>query len=147
MTKEQIEIAIREYIPHIVHMSLSTCIENKPWTTEVHFVYDDTLNLYFISRPSRRHSQEIASNNSVSGTIVTQHTAEEKSRWVYFEGKVAMISVTGESDPLFQLFQQRLWTSLSILEEALEENGHRFYKITVDNYYLFDSKKFVLPRH
>jgi nitroimidazol reductase NimA-like FMN-containing flavoprotein (pyridoxamine 5'-phosphate oxidase superfamily) len=46
--------AIREYLPNIVHMSLGTCVDNQPWVCEVHFVYDDDLNLYWRSQPSRR---------------------------------------------------------------------------------------------
>ncbi|HLZ15367.1 MAG TPA: hypothetical protein VKQ34_05305 [Candidatus Saccharimonadales bacterium] len=36
-----IEQIIRDYLPDVVHMSLATCKDNKPWVCEVHFAYDD----------------------------------------------------------------------------------------------------------
>jgi len=35
-----IEQKIREYLPQVIHLSLATSSENKPWVGEVHFAYD-----------------------------------------------------------------------------------------------------------
>ena len=78
---QNIEQTIREYLPGIIHMSLATCVDNKPRVCEVHFVYDNDLNLYFRSLTSRRHSQEIAINPFVSGNIVKQHVLNEKRNY------------------------------------------------------------------
>ena len=37
MNEEKIERIIREYLPQIIHMSLATVKDNKPWVCEVHF--------------------------------------------------------------------------------------------------------------
>jgi nitroimidazol reductase NimA-like FMN-containing flavoprotein (pyridoxamine 5'-phosphate oxidase superfamily) len=74
-----VEQIIRDYLPNVIHLSLATCVDNKPRVCEVHYVYDD-LNLYFRSKLSRRHSQEIFHNPYVAGNIVEQHTREEKPR-------------------------------------------------------------------
>jgi uncharacterized protein YhbP (UPF0306 family) len=68
-----VEKVVREYIDKSIHMSLATSTENKPWVCEVHFAYDDDLNLYWRSKTDRRHSQEIALNPFVAGNIVKQH--------------------------------------------------------------------------
>src|ERR1700754_950837 len=102
-----VEKAIREYLPNILHMSLGTSSDNRPWVCEVHFVYDDNLNLYWRSKPSRRHSQEIAQNPNVAGNIVEQHAKEAKPRGLYFEGTAEMITVEAESS-IHRLFQERL---------------------------------------
>ena len=68
-----IEKIIREYIPEIIHMSLATSSHNTPWVCEVHYAFDDDLNLYFRSLSSRRHSQEIANNPKVAGNIIKQY--------------------------------------------------------------------------
>lgn len=73
-----LEKTIRDYLPAVIHLSLSTCKDDKPWVCEVHYVYDDELNLYFRSKPSRRHSLEIMDNPYVAGNIVEQHTVEDK---------------------------------------------------------------------
>ena len=56
----KIESIIRDYIKDIVHMSIATCVDEKPWITEVHYAYDDDLNLYFISRPIHKRLLEIS---------------------------------------------------------------------------------------
>ena len=135
---EKIESIIREYIKDIVHMSIATCADNKPWISEVHYSYDDDLNLYFISRPSRRHSLEVATNSQVAGNIIKQHKTGEEVRGVYFEGTIEMLDEVKEDNVAFQTYNKRLGLDPSILNEQAEENGHRWYKITVNKFYLFD---------
>ena len=134
-----VEKAIREYLPEIVHMSLATISGNKPWVCELHFVYDEDLNLYFRSLASRRHSQEITANANVAGNIVKQHSVEQGVRGVYFEGTVKMITGVGKESAIYKLFQERLGADEEVLAEAEKEDGHKFYKISVSKYYLFDS--------
>ena len=122
-------------------MSLATSKGNKPWVSEVHFVYDKDLNLYFRSKLDRRHSIEIASNSNVAGNIVTQHGVEEKPRGVYFEGKAELLTDVDEKHPAYTLYCERFNTTQEILEAAKQESGHKFYKITVDIFYLFDSRE------
>ncbi len=52
-----IEKTIREDIENVIHMSLATCRDIKPWICEVHFSFDNDLNFYFLSKPERRHSE------------------------------------------------------------------------------------------
>lgn len=136
-----IEKLIRGYLPEIIHLSLATVKDNKPWVCEVHFVYDEQLNIYFRSKPSRRHSQEIADNPSVAGNIVTQHQRGEPPRGVYFEGTAELLESVGEDHIAYLGFCDRLGIGPEILEEANKEDGHKFYKITVSDFYIFDAKE------
>lgn len=146
-----VEKAIRDYLPQIVHMSLATCDGDKPWVCEVHFVYDDDLNLYFRSLQSRRHSKEIAKNPNVAGNIIKQHELGNPVRGVYFEGQAEKLDDVTEDSAVYRLFCERLGCGPSILEEARSEAGHAFYKISVEDFYLFDSieskssQKYQLP--
>jgi len=133
------EKTIREYLPQIVHMSLATTRDGKPWVCEVHFAYDDDLNFYFRSLTSRRHSQEIAANASVAGNIVTQHFLGQPVRAVYFEGTAKKLEAGEEQDKAFEALSKRLHVGGETMEEAKRPDGHQFYKITVDTFYLFDS--------
>lgn len=136
-----IEKTIREYLPQIIHMSLATCVGNSPWVCEVHYVFDDDLNLYFRSLKSRRHSNEIEINPKVAGNMITQHKISEKPRGVYFEGLAEELIDVDENHPAYKLYCERFNTDSSILEEAKREDGHKFYKITVTKFYLFDSRE------
>jgi len=132
-----IEQIIREYLPQVVHMSLGTSKDNKPWVCEVHFAYDDDLNVYFRSKASRRHSQEIAANPNVAGNIVKQHALGEMPAGVYFEGTAEKLEAGEAQNKAAACINERLQPSYDILEDAKSEDGHQFYKITVENWYVF----------
>ncbi len=132
-------------------MSLATCVDNKPWVCEVHYVYDNDLNLYFRSRTNCRHSQDIVTNPAVAGNIVAQHKIGDQVRGVYFEGSAELLTNVDSSHPAYQRYCERFGTDESILTEANEADGHQFYKITIHEFSLFDSKesnpsqKYTLP--
>lgn len=132
-----IEKIIFEYIDKSIHMSLATVSGDRPWVCEAHFVYDAQLNLYWRSLASRRHSQEIISNSNVAGNIVRQHSLEEYPHAVYFEGTAELLDDIEQQRMIFPLFQTRLSAEEGIIEEAQQEDGHKFYKITVNNWYAF----------
>ena len=132
-----VEKVIREYLPQVIHMSLATSKDNTPWVCEVHFSYDEKLNIYFRSLASRRHSQEIAANPKVAGNIVRQHTVKDMPVGVYFEGTAKMLEPGEEQDQAFKCVQERYGLGEKILEEANRKDGHKFYKITVENWYVF----------
>jgi uncharacterized protein YhbP (UPF0306 family) len=138
---KDIEVIIREYLPEILHLSLATCVDNKPWVCEVHFSYDDELNLYFRSKRDRRHSQEIAQNPNVAGNIVAQHSLSDKPRGIYFEGKAEALQDVDENHSAYQSYAERLKAGPEIIEDARAEAGHSFYKITVSDWYVFDSRE------
>ena len=136
-----IEETIRQYLPQVIHLSLATSANNKPWISEVHYVFDTDLNLYFRSKPDRRHSLEIASNPEVAGNIVAQHQLGEQVRGVYFEGRAEILKDVDETHPAYTLYCERFGTGREILEESQTDTGHGFYKISVKNFYLFDSRE------
>jgi uncharacterized protein YhbP (UPF0306 family) len=133
-----VEKAIREYLPQVIHLSLATASTDWPWICEVHFVFDEQLNLYFRSLPSRRHSREIEGNARVAGNIVTQHAIGQKERGVSFEGTAKMLKDVDAGHVAYRLYCERFGTDAAILAEAATEDGHKFYKITVETFYLFD---------
>jgi len=140
MSPNEIEQAIREYLPEVMHMSLATTKGDSPWVCEVHFAYDDNLNLYFRSLASRRHSQEIESNPKVAGNIIMQHPLNLAPKGVYFEGSAKQLGEENELATAYGCIKHRLNPPGDILEEAKREDGHKFYKVAVHKYYLFDAR-------
>jgi nitroimidazol reductase NimA-like FMN-containing flavoprotein (pyridoxamine 5'-phosphate oxidase superfamily) len=137
MPKFDVEKVIREYIDKSLHMSMATVSGNKPWVSEVHFVYDDNLNLYWRSLASRRHSKDIMSNPSVAGNIVRQHSLEEYPHAIYFEGTAQHLSNEDLIRQILPLFIERIGADDTAAEESKREDGHQFYKVTVENWYAF----------
>ncbi len=139
MNNNEIEKIIREYLPQIIHMSIATVKDNKPWVCEVHFSYDNDLNLYFCSSVDTRHAQEAIQNPSIAGNIVTQHHKDQKVRCVDFEGSVEMLD-SGDAETIgYKAYAARYGESEGLLNEIRKDGNVRFFKITVENFYLFDS--------
>lgn len=139
MNEKQIEEIIREYIPQIIHMSLATVKDNKPWVCEVHFSHDDDLNLYFVSSSETRHAQEIISNPHVAGNIVTQHHKNQKVRCVDFEGIATMLEGAEAEKTAYRAYVSRNGESEGLLNEIRKDGNTRFFKISVSDFFLFDS--------
>ena len=132
-----IEALVLEHIQKTIHMSLGTSTNNVPWVCETHFAYDQNLNLYFRSKPTTRHSIEIAANAVVAGNIVKQHQLSDSVVGVYFEGTAEMLqNVTLESAAYKSMAQCGI-AGPDAIEEAMDPEGHKFYKITVKNWYVF----------
>jgi len=131
-----IEKIVREYLPQIIHMSLGTSKDNKPWVCEVHFVYDEKLNLYFCSKVDTRHCKEIEANPNVAGDIVRQHDLTESPHGIYFEGTAEIIKSPSDED--ISRYSDQLKRDAEELKVMLNEDGGRkMYKITVSNWYAF----------
>jgi uncharacterized protein YhbP (UPF0306 family) len=152
LSQTDVASIINDYLQNVLHLSLATSVNDKPWVCEVHFVYDGDMNLYFRSLPTRRHSEEIAQNPNVAGNIVVQHERGEAPRGVYFEGTAELLKGVDENHIAYTEYCRRLGTGPAILEDASNPDGHQFYKITVRDWYLFDareskpSKKYRLVR-
>jgi uncharacterized protein YhbP (UPF0306 family) len=138
---DDVEKVIRKYLPDVIHMSLATTDGNKPWVCEVHFVYDNDLNLYFRSLESRRHSRDIAKNSNVAGNIVEQHNLTMKPRGLYFEGTAELLKDLEINDYVCKLFCDRLSMDGEEIVKDAKHGGHQFYKISVSSWYLFDSRE------
>lgn len=71
---------IKELITKILQdgylMSLATVNDDAPWVSDVIYVYDDKLNLYWLSEVNARHSKSITNNSKVSATITVSGRGE-----------------------------------------------------------------------
>ena len=145
-TTLDIEETIRGYLPQIIHMSLATSANNKPWACEVHFAYDDELNIYFCSSKASRHSTEIRQNPLVAGEIVTQHFLNQKTRCVSFEGTAEQIEDIDEHHPAYAAYAKRFSANPPSVQAARDEGMARFYKITVSDFYVLDGYESSPPQ-
>lgn len=137
MSEIDVEKAVREFIDKTVHLSLATVKNNTPWVCEVHFAYDENLNLYFRSLKSRRHSQEIAANPKVAGNIIDKYGLGDPVVGVYFEGNAGLLDAGDDQNLAAKCLRERLKIEDDIVAEAANEDGHQFYKVTVANWYVF----------
>ena len=146
MDDKQIEQIIRDYLPQIIHMSVATVEGGKPWVFEVHYGFDDDLNLYWMSSQKVRHSQEVAKNANVSGNIVVQHFLGQLARGVAFEGQVEVIEGIDEDHPAYKAYANRFADRADkVLSAYANPEGARIYKVHVSDYYLIDGLRTGSP--
>lgn len=67
-------------------MSLGTFDENGPWVADVIYVFDDDLNLYWLSDTSTRHSKALLKNPKVATTITLSNKQGEDNIGLQLEG-------------------------------------------------------------
>lgn len=113
-------------------MVLATYSE-KPWICTVFYVIDDKFNLYFLSKPHRRHCKDIVLNNSVSCAVAdSNQKVIDKKIGVQIQG---IANKVGNIEKIKWML--KLWNKLNpgfestinlknIKEKAIES---RIYKI------------------
>ncbi|MDO8565504.1 MAG: pyridoxamine 5'-phosphate oxidase family protein [bacterium] len=75
-------------------MSLATQDDGGVWVADVIYVYDDNLNIYWMSDPEVRHSVAILKNNQVAGTITVTNKGEKLELGIQFSGQAEKIDGT-----------------------------------------------------
>ena len=66
-------------------MSLATADAGGVWVSDVIYIFDEGLNIYWMSDPDARHSQAILKNPNVAGTITVSSQGED-NLGMQFEG-------------------------------------------------------------
>lgn len=124
-------------------MQLATVVGNQPWVCSVWFASDNDLNIYWFSSTTRRHSQEVNQNPKVAGAICLPQTPGGDARGLQFQGTAKELTDSGEIDKARAVYEDHIFPGKTI--DALianEQKPHRFYKIKVTQYVLFDTVNF-----
>ena len=82
---QDIKQLIQEVLEKGYLMSLGTVDSGGVWVADVIYIFDDKLNVYWMSDPDVRHSQAILKNNKVAGTITISRAGED-NLGIQFEG-------------------------------------------------------------
>ena len=134
---------IVEYLSSAKLMQVATSREGQPWICTVFFAFDNNLNLYWISKPDSRHSEEIRQNEKVSGTIVLPHKIGEKVRGIQLQGVAKKLSDKTEAADAMDYYAERFSTPKERVKAILDNTGgYVVYKITPQTFVLFDQVNF-----
>lgn len=69
---KDIKELVKEVLKKGYLMSLATLDDGGVWISDVIYIYDNDLSIYWMSDPEVRHSKAISKKNKVAGTIVLQ---------------------------------------------------------------------------
>ena len=133
---------IKRYLAEAKMMQIATVSEDQPWICTVYFATDDDLNLYWLSLPSRRHSQEIEKNSKVAITIPVKF---DKNPIIGIQAEGSAESVTDQEvvAALMKRYTERYQTGQDFYNNFIAgKNKHLLYKFTPKCFVLFDEVNF-----
>lgn len=134
---------IKDYLTQAKLMQVATVRDNQPWVCTVYFACDEQMNLYWISKTTRRHSEEIRDNEKVAGTIVLPHTPGDDVRGIQFQGKAIELNDKDAAKIGMQYYAKRFGVEKERVTAIIENSdGHVCYKITPIMFVLFDEVNF-----
>jgi uncharacterized protein YhbP (UPF0306 family) len=129
----------KDHIKNSYVMQLATSRDNKPWICNVHFLADDDLNMYWMSVPNCRHSEDLAAN-PLAAVAIAVHT-EMPLIGVQIEGKVEQLEFA-DHEPLLHRYAAR-HNRADFVENALSGKApFRLYRLTPTLISIFDLKNF-----
>jgi len=142
------KVLYTDYLIDIKLMQLATSRDEQPWLCNVWYVLnEDSGHFYFISRETRRHSEEIRDNPRVSCTFHKWFDGGlgEQGQALIVSGKARQLSPK-ECDKPYDLYAARYPKLLAFQskEATLDESGHHFfYEIVPEEIIWWDEVNFA----
>jgi len=122
-------------------MQLATISEKGPWVCSVYYVADEDLNLYWLSFPTRRHSQDIATDSRVAVTVALK--TDQPVVGVQAEGDVSMVTDKDVVARVMDQYVLKYDNGTAFHDNFLAgTNEHQLYQLKPHTYVLFDEVTF-----
>ena len=142
VTGLNMDLDLRQTIKEIFQsgylMSLATQDDGGVWVADLIYIFDDDLNIYWMSDPDVRHSQALQRNSSVAASI-SANNSNEDNLGVQIEGEAKKID-----GPRFDLalkqFAKRNKPIPSESDDVLD--GDSWYMLMPKRIELIDEKNF-----
>jgi len=124
-------------------MQLATQADGKPWVCTVRFVADEDNSLFWISLPTRRHSQDVEQQPSVAATVVVHDVVGEPVIAVQLEGAAEQVKLEDYDEQIVNQYATSFLRDQQWVEDFLAgASGHCLYKLSPTTVYLFDERNF-----
>ncbi len=129
---------LQEYFKSSRLLQLATTgQQGQPWICTVYFVADPDNNLYWLSYPTRRHSQDIANNNQVASTIVVK--SDLPVIGIQLEGTATVVDDKNVIATVMKQYVAKYDSGKTFYERFIAgDNKHIMYKLEPKHIYLFD---------
>lgn len=128
---------IQQFLSESQRMELGTSQNNQPLVTTVYFSFDNNLSIYWLSDPSKRHSQEIEKNPKVAGSFILPHVYGQKVRGLRFEGEANLLKGKDLENGVM-IYKSRFWI---VEDRAMGHDANKTiycYKAVPKSFYLYD---------
>lgn len=132
---------ISKYLAEAKTMQLATVHDGRPWSCNLHFVGDKKGNIYWLSLPTRRHSEDIAGNENVAISIAIKTSMPVVG--IQAEGTAEQVAELNVVKRVMIDYVRRHGTGKAFYDRALHGiSQHRLYKFTPMRISLFDEVNF-----
>jgi len=144
-SQEVLKPSISRYLARHTTLSLATCYDGRPWSTDLFYASDEGCQLYFVSSVTTLHSKHIAANPRVSVSISRQCSDWKEIKGLQLDGVASVVS-EAEHDWVTEMYLTK-FPALKKLHKASEIlrifRESSFYRISPEWIRLIDnSKKF-----
>lgn len=138
---EKVTKLIKQYLSVGRAIQLATSVNDIPWISTVYYVVDEKQNIYWLSYPSRRHSQDIAVNSNVALTLVVKQDIPVIG--VQAQGTVALVERATTVAKIMFLYIKKYGAGKSFYKNFnFKTNKHSMYCFTPSKIILFDELNF-----
>ncbi len=132
---------VDHYLPKAMVMQVATTAKKQPWICSVYFIADEERNLYWLSFPSRRHSQEIALHADVAVAIAIK--TDLPVIGLQAEGSAEVVADKEVVKQVMPHYVAKYGSGKNFYSNFVAGNNqHMMYKFTPRRYVLFDEVHF-----
>jgi uncharacterized protein YhbP (UPF0306 family) len=137
---------VSELVKHYIHgdaamMQIATVSDGQPWICTVFYVADNDLNLYWLSWPSRRHSQEIATHKKVAAAIPIKY--DKPVIGLQIEGEAVEVTDAETIAMVMKKYTTKYNAGKDFYNNFIAgKNKHHLYRIQPKLFVLFDQVNF-----
>lgn len=118
-------------------MQLATVQSGRPWVATVYFVADDDMNIYWLSWPERRHSQELIGQSDVAAAIVIK--VDQPVIGIQLAGQAHEVTDETTVQQVMKLYVAKYNKGHKFYAAyTAGTNHHHMYKLTPSDISLFD---------
>ena len=124
-------------------MSLATCHDGLPWSTDLCYASDDSCQLYFVSSVTKWHCQHIAADPRVSVSISGECSDWQEIKGLQLVGAASVVS-KADREAVIETYLTK-FPALKKLHQASEIlrifRESSFYRISSEWIRLIDNSK------
>ena len=125
------------YLAEKQMMQLATVRAGKPWVCTVYFVHDESYNLYWLSLPTRRHSEDIALDSTVAVAIPVEF--KHPVVGMQFEGTAKIVEDIETVKRVMQDYVDKYDDGKDFVSNfEAGTNKHQLYKFAPTHAFLLD---------
>jgi uncharacterized protein YhbP (UPF0306 family) len=122
-------------------MQVATANSSKPWITTVYFVVDKSLNLYWLSLPTRRHSMELMEDRHAAIAVAVK--MDQPVIGIQAEGTVEVVTHAGTVQGIMEKYVAKYDAGHDFYDNFVQDtNDHQMYRFTPSRFSVFDEVNF-----